>query len=277
VAFFADSVTRRVAALAIVGIAIPAQVLKPKNPLGETPEVVTAGRALYNKTCTMCHGPDGAEGDRAPSLDANRRYFRLSEAAIFDAVKNGIPGTAMPSSPLPDLEVWKIVAFIRNIRGTASDNVVPGNVENGRKVFNGAGGCTRCHMIRGQGGTLGPDLSSIGAQVTLQRLREALTQERPISPGYRPVRVTTNAGAVIQGIARNQDAFSLQILDGKNKLHLFEKQELRAIEFDKKSLMPHDYDKVLNNTQFQDLIAMLSRQARTKIKIEQQGENEVGR
>ena len=62
--------------LAAIATASAAPAAKPKNPLGESPEVVAAGRALYNKTCTMCHGPDGADGDRAPSLNANRRYFR---------------------------------------------------------------------------------------------------------------------------------------------------------------------------------------------------------
>ena len=276
-AFSNNIVMHTLAVLSIAAFGPPAQIVKSKNPLRDGPEVVAEGRTLYNKTCTMCHGRDGAEGDRAPSLNANRRYFRLSEAAIFDAVKNGIPGTAMPNSGLADLDVWRIVAFIRNIRSTASDNVVPGDIENGMTVFSTVGGCMGCHMIRGQGGTVGPDLSSIGAQVTLQKLRESLTQDGPIPPGYRPVTVTTLTGDVVQGIARNEDAFSIQILGEKNKLHLLEKQELRAIVYGKKSLMPHDYDKVLSSTQLRDLIAMLSRQARTKVKMEQQGENEIGR
>ncbi len=271
------AVIRSFAFLILTAQGTAAQIVKPKNPLGDGPGVVTAGQTLYNKTCTMCHGRDGGEGERAPSLNASRRYFRLSEAAIFDVVKNGIAGTTMPGSGLADREVWSIVAYIRNIRSTASDNIVPGNVERGMAVFNGGGGCAKCHMIRGSGATLGPDLSSIGAQVSLQRLRESLTKEGPIPIGYRPVKVTTNSGEVVQGIARNEDAFSLQILDNKSKLHLFDRQELRAVVFDRKSLMPHNYDKVLSATQLQDLIAMLSRQARTRVKIEQQGENEVGR
>jgi putative heme-binding domain-containing protein len=124
---------------------------------------------------------------------------------------------------------------------------------------------------------MGPDLSSIRGQLTLQQLRDALTKERPISPGYRPVQVTTMAGLVIRGIARNEDAFSLQILDQNKQLHLLDKQELRTIEHGKRSLMPHDYDRTLSSAEFQDLIAMLSRQARNKTKIEQPGENEIGR
>jgi len=261
-------------ALATASAAPPA---KPKNPLGETPEVVAAGRALYNKTCTMCHGPDGADGDRAPSLNANRRYFRLSEGAIFDAIKNGIPGSPMPSSPLTETDVWKIVAFIRNIRATASDNDVPGDVANGMKVFTGAGQCSNCHMIRGQGGTLGPDLSSAGGRLTLQKLRDSLTTELPISPGFRPVKVITRAGGVVEGVARNEDGFSLQIMDHHGKLHLFDRNELRSVVYGTKSPMPRDVHKRLSAEDFRDLVAMLSRQARSKVKIEQQGENEVGR
>ena len=260
-----------------VAVIAGAQDVKPKNPLGNSPDVVMAGRQLYNASCTGCHGKDGNEGDRAPSLNSARRYFRLSEAAIFDAIKNGIPGSAMPAAALPELDVWRIVAFIRNIRGTASDNVVPGDVENGRTVFAGAGGCARCHMIRGQGGTIGPDLSSIGAQLTLERLRDALTKERPVPHGSRMVTATTSDGRVVRGVARNMDAFSIQILDEKNKLYLLDRQELRSLEISQKSLMPHNYDKTLSPEQFRDLLAMLSRQARTKITMKQQGENEIGR
>jgi cytochrome c oxidase cbb3-type subunit 3 len=255
----------------------PAQGPKPKNPLGDSLEVVAAGRALYNKTCTGCHGPDGSEGDRAPSLDANRRYFRVSEGAIFDTVKNGIPNTVMPASGLSDNDAWRIVAFIRAIRGTASDNIVPGNVQNGMAVFTGKGGCVRCHMIRGQGGVLGPDLSSIGAQVSLKKLQESLTQDGPVPNGYRSVTVTTLKGETISGVARNSDAFSIQLLDEKGKLHLLDTNELSHVEYGKKSLMPHNFDKVLSADQYRDLTAMLAKQTRTKVKTMQQGESEIGR
>jgi putative heme-binding domain-containing protein len=257
--------------------ALIAQAKKPVNPLGDTPAVAEAGRVLYNRTCTGCHGPDGTEGDRAPSLDANRRYFRVSAAAIFDVVKNGIPGTPMPASGLPDTDVWKIVAFIRNVRATASDLVVPGNVENGAKVFNGKGGCRRCHMIRGQGGIVGPDLSSIGARMTLKKLHETLTHDGPIASGYRPATVTTLDANTISGVVRNSDTFSIQLLDINGKLHLFDTAELSAITFGERSLMPHNFDKVLNADEYRDLVAMLAAQTRTKRRAPIQGENEVGR
>jgi hypothetical protein len=91
------------------------------------------------------------------------------------------------------------------------------------------------------------------------------------------VRVTTLDGEVVRGVARNEDAFSIEILDGAGKLHLFANDELREIVHETTSLMPRDFDKKLTVGELRDLIAMLSRQARTKLRIEQQGENEVGR
>jgi len=257
--------------------ALLAQAKKPANPLGNAPAVAEAGRVLYNHTCTACHGPDGTEGDRAPSLDANRRYFRVSEAAIFDVIKNGIPGTAMPASGLSDTDIWKIVAFIRNVRATASDLVAPGNVENGLRVFNGKGGCSRCHMIRGQGGIIGPDLSSVGAKLTLKKLHETLTRDGPIPIGYRPATVTTRQGDKVSGVVRNSDGFSIQLLDMSGRLHLFATAELRGVAYGERSLMPHNFDKLLSADEYRDLVAMLATQAPTKTRIPLQGENEVGR
>ena len=256
---------------------LSAQTPRPTNPLGNGPQVVEAGHVLFNKTCTGCHGIDGGEGERAPALGGTRRYFRLSDGAIFGVVKNGIPGTAMPNMGLADEDAWRIVAYIRNIRGVAADNIVPGNPEHGMEIFKGKGGCMQCHMIRGEGGTIGPDLSSIGAQVSLAHLKEELSQELPIPHGYAPVSVVGPHGEAVHGIARNDDDFSIQILDEQNKLHLYDKSELRSITYAKHSLMPHDLDKKLTPDEFQDLLAMLSKQARVKVHIAIERENEAGR
>ena len=56
-------------------------------------------------------------------------------------------------------------------------------------------------MLDGKGGTIGPDLSNTGAQVTLQRLRDSLTRESPILSGYHPVTVVTRKGETIKGVA----------------------------------------------------------------------------
>jgi putative heme-binding domain-containing protein len=255
------------------------QAPQAKNSLGRGPEVVAAGHTLYNRTCTACHGVDGGEGERAPALVGDRRFFRLSENSIFETIKEGIGGTAMPpfAGSLPDDDIWRIVVFIRAMRGSASETDVAGNVEHGKAVFDGKGGCLKCHMLSGKGGTIGPDLSNIGAQVTLQHLRQSLTQEGPIPTGYRPIKVVTAKGETVKGIAKNEDGFSVQLLDYHDKLHLYDTTELREITHGKVSLMPHDYDKVLTAEEYQDLLAMLAKQVTTSLSTKREGEGEVGR
>lgn len=251
----------------------------PKNPVGHGPEVVAQGRAAYNGICTACHGIDGGEGERAPALVGDRRFFRLSEGALYDTIENGIPGTAMPplGKALNNDDAWRIVVFIRAMRASASDTDVVGDVQHGNQVFAGKGGCIKCHTINGQGGRIGPDLSNVGAEMTLKHLRDSLTTETPMVLGYKPVTVMLTNGKTVKGIAKNEDAFSLQLLDYDNHLHLIDKADVSREDAGAKSLMAHDYDKELSTAEFQDLLAMLAKQTRDGGRKRIEGEGEVGR
>jgi putative heme-binding domain-containing protein len=232
------------------------------NPLGRTQEVIEAGRLLYNSSCTVCHGLEGTVGDRGPALAATRRYLRSSDDDLFGAIKKGIPGTLMPPAGASDNDIWKIVAYIRSLRATASDEFVAGDVKHGEEVFR-KGGCVECHMVLGRGGLLGPDLSNVGAERSLADLRQALTSPKPNIPrGYQPVRLTTTSGDTVEGVVRNEDNFSLQVMDRSYQVHLLKRDELEKIEYGSQSLMPCDYGKTLSAEQLQDLLAFLSRQVR---------------
>ncbi len=240
-------------------------VVRSENPLGRSAEVVAAGKSLYNRSCTMCHGLDGEAGDRAPALGAQRRYLRNRDGDIFDSIKSGIPGTAMPAVPLPTDDVWKIVAYIRSLRATAADDFVPGDAAAGARVFAGKGGCGKCHMVDGKGGTLGPDLSDIGASRTLALLRQALTREPEYATrGFQMARIVTADGQTIEGTLKNEHNFSFQVLDAKGKLHLLTRDEVRHIDYSARSPMPRDFDKRLTGEEFQNLLAFLSKQARSR-------------
>ena len=223
-------------------------------------EVSQHGREIYNRSCTMCHGQDGTAGDRAPALAAQRRYLRTSEQDLFDAIKQGIAGTLMPASVLPDSDISKIVTYIRTLRATAIDSPVDGDEARGREIFHSKGRCSECHVVNGRGGLLGPDLSTIANERSVRFLRDSLTMAKPKIPlGYQPVRVVTKEGHSIRGVLRNEDNFSMQLLDIEGKLHLLQRDELRTIEYERQSLMPSNYDKTLSATELRDLLAFLSR------------------
>src|SRR5205809_8023004 len=94
----------------------------PANPFAGNLQAIDEGRAIYNQTCTACHGPDGAAGEMGPALGMPaRRYAQATDAQIFDAIKNGISGTQMLpfGSQLSDTDMWKVTSYIHGLRGTA--------------------------------------------------------------------------------------------------------------------------------------------------------------
>ena len=245
-----------------------------KNPFAGDEKAVAEGRELYNHTCTDCHGYDGTPGEMAPGLGASgRRFLRTTDQEIFDAIRNGIPGTAMPRTGLDETGAWKVAAYIRSLRGTAIDAPAPGNPAHGEQIFWGKGQCGQCHMIRGQGGLIGPDLTNVAGRRKLYSIRDALTRpehtvttdggshEIHLTPlgTYRAVHVVTRDGKTIAGVLLNEDNFSVQMLGTDNRLHLFSRAELRQVNYDAHSLMPTDYDKRLTPEEFQDLMAFLTR------------------
>jgi putative heme-binding domain-containing protein len=253
----------------------PAGGASPHPAIGNR-EAIGEGEKFYNEACTACHGKDGAGGELGPPVAAqNRRYLRRTANEIFDAIKAGIAGTQMPpfSGQFNDDQIWRLTAYIWGLRGTAIDTPATGNVANGEAIFWSKGTCGSCHMIKAKGSILGPDLSNLAGTRKVQNIVDALTKEEhrimadggthdttllPIST-YQPVRVTTSDGKVISGILKNEDSFSLQVL-GKDDLniHRFRRKDVKVF-YDPQSLMPHDWDKRLSPTEFQDLIAFLTR------------------
>jgi cytochrome c oxidase cbb3-type subunit 3 len=246
------------------------------NPFAGKAEGIAEGKELYDRTCTGCHGYDGTPGEQGPALGASgRRYLRNSDQEIFDAIRKGIPGTLMPPNGLSETDAWKVTAYIRSLRGTAIDAPTEGDVAHGEQIFWGKGGCGECHMIRGRGGLLGPDLSNLAGRRKLYSIRDALTktEHRVATDGgrhdlnlapmttYQAVRVVTKDGKTLSGVLMNEDNFSVQMLGSDNDLHLFARDELRQVDYQPQSLMPTDWDKRLTPQEFQDLLAFLTRLA----------------
>ncbi|MCB1020455.1 MAG: c-type cytochrome [Bryobacterales bacterium] len=230
------------------------------NPLGSGADVIAAGRGIYNQSCTVCHGVDGGVGDRGPALAGGFRPQRRTDAEIYDAIVNGIPGTQMPAMGMNSDDAWRITAFIRSLRSSAADFPADGDAAHGEEIFWGKAGCGGCHQIGARGGMLGPNLSRLGARMRLSEIRDALTVAKPHAPrGYQPVTVTTKDGRTIRGVVKNQHNFSIQILGEDGELHLLVPEEIQTLDVRDKSMMPTDNEQRLSPQEFQDLLAFLSR------------------
>jgi cytochrome c oxidase cbb3-type subunit III len=247
------------------------------NPFLGNAQAAAEGEALYHQSCTTCHGAHGGGGEIGPAIVmGDRMDIGRSDAQTFNVIKNGVTGTPMTPQELPDPDIWKIVTYIRALRGTAIDNPLPGDVAQGETVFWGKGQCGGCHMLSGRGGLTAPDLSNIAGVRKSSSIVDALTKEQhhvygsggahlralPPMDSYLPVHVTVADGKIIDGVLLNEDSYSLQMIDKDQQLRLFDKSKLRKIVVEPKSLMPTDYDKRLSSAEFRNLMAFLTRQGR---------------
>ena len=238
-------------------------------------QTADASRRPYQVRCAGCHGEDGTGGGHGPNIVEVRRPRATSKNEVRDLILKGIPDGGMPAFQIPFEEADAIAVFVMALKtpaagAAAAGEAAPGNPAAGERFFAGKGNCATCHMVRGRGGVLGPDLSAIGrdrrpAQIE-QKLRdpEAAVAApagrggrggRGGPPPYRAVTVRTRNGQSIRGIAKNESAFDLQLLGMDGKLHLLSKDQVAEV-VPEKTLMP----KVeATPDEMRNLVAYLSR------------------
>src|SRR5436309_10458484 len=76
-------------------------------------DTVAAGKALYNASCSVCHGLSG-QGGRGPRLAEAPRIREMADRKILDVIRHGVPGTEMMGFPMPEPQLKQLVAFIRS-------------------------------------------------------------------------------------------------------------------------------------------------------------------
>jgi putative heme-binding domain-containing protein len=241
------------------------------NPIQGDPAAIKEGASLFRANCSPCHGLNAGGGGRGPSLRSGLWIHGGSDAAIFRTISQGVAGTEMPANAFEDSETWALVAYLRSV-SAASQTPVAGDSAQGERIFFGKAACAQCHMVKGRGGRLGPDLSRVGAARSAAYLTESIREpDKSLSLGmsdpnnhygipleYETVTAVTQQGQRIIGVAKNEDAFSLQLLGQDEKLHLFLKKDLREVLHERRSLMPAYTESRLSNEELQNLLAYLT-------------------
>ena len=236
------------------------------NPLAGNPAAAEDGRRLFSVTCQICHGADG-QGDRdRGGAVLNRAGLKHGDkdADILRVLRNGVPGTQMPPFPgLSETQAWQLVTFIHSLQGQMAAGAgapVPGDRAAGEALFFGRAECAACHEINARGGIVGPDLSDAG-RLGPANLRQKILAPNTPAPKAPPglhfqggggapppvtVVVKTQDGQEIRGVRRNEDMYSVQLVDAAGKLHLIDKQKVSSVTAEDRSLMPDDYSRRLS-------------------------------
>jgi cytochrome c oxidase cbb3-type subunit III len=260
---------RLAAAFCLLAGAAHAQIPRDPTPIvaKTSPADLAAGKVLFEATCSRCHGLDGGGSD-GPSLQGVPD--RLGDQAMGDIMRGGIPGTGMNGfGSLNAEETGQVIGYIRTLGHTADAEVAKGDAAHGKSVYESSG-CSTCHMIDGQGGGVGPELSRVGAMRGPSYLRSALIAPGTILPKeagamergrwiqYLFVHVVTKDGKSYEGTRVYEDTFSIELKDSAGNFHSFKTLELAKLEkLPGKSVMPSFKD-TLTAAQLDDLVAYLA-------------------
>jgi PQQ-dependent dehydrogenase (methanol/ethanol family) len=245
------------------------------NPLTTNPTAVADGQRLYNQSCQSCHGPAGQGSDRGPALATIPFVHGNADADVFRTIRGGVPGTQMPPfDGLTESQIWQLVAYLRSLRRDAPSAGVTtpasGDAAAGEGLFFGRAACASCHEVNGRGGIVGPDLSNAG------RLSPAALRQKIVDPnnptiasggrgggragGFATVVVKTREGLELRGVRRNEDTFSLQMIDTSGQLRLLDKATLASVVAESLSLHPPDYAARLSAVEIANLVGYLAAQ-----------------
>ena len=229
-------------------------VAQTKNPHA-TPADREAGAKIFRSHCGPCHGVRGT-GGLGPDLTSGSFFHGSSDAELFHNIAEGIPGTAMAGVFFEGTQVWQIVAFVRSLSGPRTASSVSGDAARGQRLFRQQG-CIGCHLVRGEGGIKGPDLSVIGSQRSAAFLRESiLAPGSNVSQDFWVAKIIDRDGSAHSGFLMNQDTYTVQILDFSRGLQSFPRSGFKDFGIDRGSIMP-SYQGKLSEAELSDLVAYL--------------------
>jgi cytochrome c oxidase cbb3-type subunit III len=246
-----------------------------KNPFAGDAKAAKLGEFQFRANCAFCHGLGARGGGRGPDLTRAQKRHGNSDADLFRTINEGVPGTAMPPNGatqqgvgMTEEEIWQVISYIRSVQVKAPAQPL-GNAAHGKELFYGTAGCSMCHMVQGKGGRFGPDLSTTGSarstdylvesvRYPSRRLAQGISEAmKEFSQEYETVTVVTADGTKYLGVVLNEDHFTLQMMDTRENLHLFEKEKLKSYEKSRESLMTAYDQKMLSDKELQDIVAYL--------------------
>jgi quinoprotein glucose dehydrogenase len=135
-----------------------------------------------------------------------------------------------------------------------------GNADLGRKIFQERMDvyCARCHIINGQGGVAGPDLSTIGSSKDRLYIMESiLYPNAKIAEGFETIVLTLQGDTTYAGLLTTETEATLEINSLEDGLVTVNKAHIESIESGP-SGMPEEIRQVLTKREVRDLVEFLS-------------------
>ena len=183
--------------------------------------------------------------DLSPTLSI---HFRTQEDSRPRAlpIRRFVLPWARPTSDVP------VVVDNRSLPELAG-----GNWLRGRKEFFGSeAGCSKCHQVRGEGPSIGPDLSNLTKRDYASVLRDVTHPSFAINPDYVTQLIVTADGRTLSGTVRTDDD-RLIVSDQEGKETIVPRDDVEEVQSSELSIMPEGIPKILGPERLRDLLTFL--------------------
>ena len=216
-------------------VSSPAVTAQAPSPAASAEDV----SETYAKLCSGCHGADARGTQQGPGLAGNVRVSRRSMRSLQNVISKGIPAAGMPAFDLPEATVDALAKLVVSLNASAAETEVPGDPVAGKQFFFGQGACASCHMVNGEGKPVGPDLSTVAHEMTVDQLRESLLEpSQEIADGYELVELQLRDGGALRGFAKNRTSFDIALQDLHGGLHALSLDQVAEITEQSSTPMP---------------------------------------
>lgn len=193
-----------------------------------------------------------SEAKAVKSLSASEltRLFRKYPASVQSAAKPLLAKLGVN----PAKQERRIVELLKLTDG--------GDSKRGRAIFTSKkAACAGCHTIAGQGGKVGPDLTTIGKIRQPRDFVEAIAfPSATIARGFRTYIVATDRGKVHTGVITRETSSEIVLRTAELAEIRLPRDRIEAIRESATSIMPKGLDKTLSGGEIRDLIAFLKSQ-----------------
>jgi putative copper resistance protein D len=97
------------------------EAAKIKNPIASSAESTAAGKRVYTRMCSRCHGPEGkGDGTAAsatmPDLTDAKWDYGDSDGEMFSVIHDGVSADMEGyAARLSDTDIWNVVNYVRSV------------------------------------------------------------------------------------------------------------------------------------------------------------------
>ncbi len=188
-----------------------------------------------------------------------RSFHNLAINEFSDVVKRYPPDLLPPANQLLDQLKQRDQDKLQRL-----DRLVAaldrGNAERGKKLFlTEKAKCSTCHRVGQEGGNIGPDLTTIGANRSRRDLLESIVfPSSTLVRQYEPFTVYTVQGRVLTGLVARETENDIYLQQQSGDPLRIPRSDIDEIVSSTVSLMPNGLEEALSESELIDVVAFLA-------------------